>query len=190
MRSFIAIELPESIHKALAVVQSEYKETGADIRLVKPDNIHLTLKFLGDIPEAEVEKVEEVLKTVCGRYEPFEIGVCRTGIFPPKGSPRVLWAGLRNNNHLTDLQRDIEDGLADIGFKKENRRFIPHLTIGRFRSSRRKEAVDEIIRSHENDGFGEMTARSVCLMKSELRPEGARYSKISETYLKSRSEDN
>ncbi len=182
MRSFIAIELPETAKSALAELQQEFKKCGADIRWVKPENIHLTLKFLGNIDEKNVDKVVKIIKEVCNRYNMFTLEVKGIGVFPNIKSPRVLWVGI-NGGVLAELQGEIEDGMASLGFERENRKFTAHLTLGRFRSSMGKEGLLEAIKLHEKDSFGSINVKSIFLMRSDLNPAGAQHTKIAGVFL-------
>lgn len=184
MRCFIAIEVAEKVKTALAELQKELKGCNADIRWIKPENIHLTLKFLGNVDEKLLDKIKSKLKDTCNRYNGFSLEIKGMGISPDKRRPRVLWVDIRDNNSLTGLQRDIEEGMASIGFKKEDRRFSPHLTIGRFRSSAGIEALYDKIQLHKDDSFGLIDVKSVSLMESRLKPSGAEYTRIEEVFLK------
>ncbi len=184
MRCFIAINLPDAVKEILAGLQHEFKKCGADIRWVRPENIHITLKFLGDINEETAGHIVEIVEMACKEHSAFNFEIFGAGVFPDKKPPRVLWAGLRTGEVLSELQQKIEDGTASLGFKKEKRRFAPHLTLGRFKSSRGKEDLKEKIRLYENTGFGSFDTGSVCLMKSDLSPSGAKYSIIKEVFLR------
>jgi 2'-5' RNA ligase len=184
LRCFIAINLPEAVINILAGLQHEFKKCGADIRWVRPENIHLTLKFLGDTNEEAVENIANIIEMACKEYTAFNFEIFGAGIFPDKKPPRVLWVGLKTSEVLAELQRKIEDPTASLGFKKEKRRFVPHLTLGRFKSSRGKGGLKEKISLYENTGFGSFEIGSVCLMKSDLSPAGAKYSIIKEVFFR------
>lgn len=184
MRSFIAIELPEKVKSALTELQRELKQCKADIRWVKPDNIHLTLKFLGDTDEKSLDSIVEELKAACSGYKRFDLETRGVGVFPDMRAPRVLWVGISDNDSLTGLQKSIEDGLAKLGFTTEKRRFRPHLTIGRFRSFSGKEGLYDKIEGYKNLSLGLIEVKSIFLIKSELTPSGAEYTKIAVIDLK------
>lgn len=183
VRSFIAIELPKTVKSALAELQIEFKKCGTDVRWVKPDNIHLTLKFLGSIDEKNVDNIVEIIKEICNRYNMFTLEVKGIGVFPNIRSPRVLWVSINGNSVLAELQREIEDGMASLGFESESRRFTPHLTLGRFRSSIGKEGFLEAIKLHGKDSFGSINVKYISLMRSDLNPAGAQHTKITEVPL-------
>ena len=183
MRSFIAIELPETLKKALADLQQELEKCGADVRWTRPENIHLTLKFLGNIEEDKADIIAEKITGTCKGQPDFELGISGVGVFPNKRSPRVLWAGIDLNDDILALQEGIEEAMAFLGFEREKRRFSPHLTLGRFRSSRGKQALLDEMDAYMENIFGLMDVNSVLLMRSDLEQSGARYTKIAEAYL-------
>lgn len=184
MRSFIAIELHEKVKSALAALQQELKEHRTDIKWVKPDNIHLTLKFLGNIKEEKAENIIKKMEKVCCCYNPFPLEIKDIGMFHCLKSPRVLWVGTRDSGVLQRLQKDIDSEMASIGFEPEKRKFTAHLTLGRFRSRFATDRFLRTIKLHEKDRFGEVNVRFLSLMKSDLHPEGARYTRITEISLK------
>jgi 2'-5' RNA ligase len=185
LRSFIAIELPETVKKALAEFQQELGKCGADVRWIRSENIHLTLKFLGNIEEDKADIIAERLKGTCKGHSGFKVNISGTGVFPNKRSPRVLWAGISLNEEIVTLQEGIEDAMASLGFEREKRRFSPHLTLGRLRSSRGKQAVLDKMDAYRENIFGIMDVDSVLLMRSDLGPSGAKHTKIAVCDLKS-----
>jgi len=159
------------------------KQTGADVRWVKPENIHLTLKFLGDIEEDLSHEVVHVIEGTCRKFKPFTLTVRGTGVFPNARAPRVLWVGLSQDKDLTGIKHGIDAGLVPLGFAPEDRAFVPHLTIGRLRSSRGHSALlDKVARLRDNS-YGVIDVASIVLMRSDLGPQGARYTKLAETPL-------
>ena len=179
MRCFIAIELPEAVKSALSGMEEELKKSKADVRWIKPDNIHLTLKFFGNIEEKKTEKIIEIMEGICNQYAPFTIEIKGMGTFPNIKSPRVLWVGIEGNDTLKTLQEEIGNKMESIGFEREDRAFTAHLTLGRFRSSIEKEGLLKAVKLHEKDTFvGSINVQSLSLIRSDLHPEGARYTKI------------
>lgn len=183
MRSFIAIELPESVRAALAELQQELKKCGADIRWVRSENIHLTLKFLGDIEEKDVAGILEKIKGTCSSYQSIPVEIAGVGVFPNIRAPRVLWAGVESEEMLARLHLEMDKGLASLGFKQENRTFAPHLTLGRFKSFKNKAALADKLDLHKGDKFGSIEVISISLMKSVLSAAGPKYSRLAEIYL-------
>lgn len=184
MRCFIAIELPNTVKSSLVRLQDELKKCGADVRWVNPDNIHLTLKFLGSIKEELVKKILDAMKKVCGNYNSFNLAIKGIGMFPGPKSPRVLWLGIENNGTLKALQTDIDGEIAGLGFEREEREFRAHLTLGRFRSSIGKEKLFDAVDLHKKDSFGTISVSFTSLMRSDLNPDGARHTRISDAPLK------
>ncbi|MEK6528281.1 MAG: RNA 2',3'-cyclic phosphodiesterase [Nitrospirota bacterium] len=183
MRCFIAIELPDSVKSCLTRLQDELKKCKADIRWVNPGNVHLTLKFLGNIKEEMLQTISNGMKKVCSSSNPFNLEIKGIGMFPNAKSPRVLWLGVENNSFIMSLQTGIEKEMEKAGFKQEERKFKAHLTIGRFRSSSGKEDIFKAVSTHEKDSLGIINVNSMSLMKSELNPDGARHTRIAEIPL-------
>lgn len=183
LRCFIAIELPEEIRKALAEAQRELKIFGADIRWVRPENIHLTLKFLGDTQEEDIESISREISEICSGFSSFSMELAGLGIFPGTRQPKVLWAGLNGSKEIIELQKDIDSTMAHFGFKPEKRIFSPHLTLGRFRSPKNKDALLRAIASENVKKHGLFEVKTVALIKSSLTNSGSVYTKISEANL-------
>ena len=180
IRSFLAFELPEEIKGVLSRVSEELKKSPLDVRRVKTENIHLTVVFLGNVPEEHISPVSEAAEEVCQRYSPFNVSLKGAGVFGSKKRPRVLWIGLEGDmERMSCFRDDLQKGLAIFGIKQEKRRFRPHLTLGRFRKDSRADArLDEFLSSN-----GDLTS-PVCpvgelfLFRSDLNPGGAVYSKM------------
>lgn len=183
MRTFIAIDLDPELKKALQDLVLKLKRTGADIRWVNFHGMHLTLKFLGEVGQDKLPAVENVLKEAAAASSRFPLVLMGTGTFPGGKSPRVIWAGFKEDPALLSLQKAVEDGLEREGFPREEREFHPHMTLGRVKSpSRVREALVELEKYRETS-FGEMTARKVTLFESVLKPQGAEYRAVSEFEL-------
>ncbi|MFA5142747.1 MAG: RNA 2',3'-cyclic phosphodiesterase [Candidatus Omnitrophota bacterium] len=188
MRTFIAIELSEEIKDSLAQVQSHLKYAGADVKWVEKNNIHLTLKFLGEIDEKLCADVKVALDTIAKDTQPFEISLKDIGMFP-----RVIWVGLdKGAKESTELAKKIDLSLSKLGFQEETRAFTAHLTIGRVRSPKNKQALKEKAKScRERDVAGQEIfpgkvkgqeiIKSVILFRSKLTPAGPVYTKLYET---------
>ena len=175
--------MPEAVKSALSEFQQELNKCGADVRWVKPLNVHLTLKFLGEINEKDVYRIIEAVEGTCRKYTAFNLEVSGAGVFPNKRYPRVLWVGINGNGTFSALQQEIEDAMASMGFEKENRKFVPHLTLGRFRSSIGKEELLDKIELHQANKFGVIDVKTVSFMKSDLGPAGAKHTRVAEILL-------
>jgi 2'-5' RNA ligase len=184
IRSFIAIELPEKIIDAIQKVQERMRSYGFNVRWVRPQNVHLTLKFLGDINEADAEKVGRAIFESAKGFAPLALAVKGVGTFPSIKRPRVIWIGVAGQlNELIGLQKTLDGKLAAIGFPAEKRAFKGHLTLGRAKGSigpkQLLEAMAELA-GFETEPF---VADKVALFKSELKPSGAVYTKLMEASL-------
>src|SRR3990167_2243722 len=148
MRSFIAIELTNEIKDELAQIQARLKYSGADVKWVEKNNIHLTLKFLGEVSEDRTKAVVSVLDDIAKGSKPFEMTIRDIGAFPKIDYPRVVWVGLdKGASESKEITQRIEEELERSGFERESRAFSPHLTIGRVRSAKNKAALKEKILS-------------------------------------------
>ncbi len=185
IRTFIALELSDEIHRKLAQLIDDLKKgvqfTPARPKWVRPESIHMTLKFLGNIEENMVDRIAEVLKHAAAETEPFLLKVRNLGVFPDERRPRVLWVGVTNGDEETcALQKKIDEGLSPLGFDREKRPFHPHLTLARIKSLRGTAAMMGVVRSHKSRYVGECQIDRIILFRSELHPEGARYTKLAE----------
>lgn len=181
IRSFLAAELPKTILERIAQLQGELKESKVDVRWVKPENIHLTLKFFGDIEESRVDEIVETVAESVRSRSPFPLQVRGMGAFPHLKDPRVVWVGLIDERGvLAPLQKEMERRLEALGFPSEGRSFQPHLTIGRLKSSRGKDELIWRIERHLDDPFGTFEVDKVVLFRSDLRPTGPIYTSLRE----------
>ncbi|HVG21910.1 MAG TPA: RNA 2',3'-cyclic phosphodiesterase [Blastocatellia bacterium] len=175
VRAFICVEVPEATKARIRSLQDGLRRADAQVSWVKPSNVHLTIKFLGDVPAAKVETVRLAVERAASPIRGFEIEVGGAGCFPSPRSPRVLWVGLAGiPESLKQLHAAIEDELAREGFPRESKRFSPHLTIGRIRGPKgaSRVAEDLIAAGFEPETF---RAREVVVMRSDLNPEGSVY---------------
>ena len=184
LRTFIAIELGPQVQKTLGAVQEQLRKADADIRWVKPGNIHLTLKFLGEISVKKIKAVSESFPSIFSAFHAFDIAVPHLGVFPGKGNPRVLWAGIEQGAaQATAIAQAVEDYLAKLGFPKERKEFVPHITLGRVRSKRNLPALQAAL----NDFVFPQPCRgrvsAVTLFKSTLTPQGSIYEPLIEARL-------
>ncbi|MHC4438370.1 MAG: RNA 2',3'-cyclic phosphodiesterase [Planctomycetota bacterium] len=179
MRCFIAINIDEQIRKALARLQNELQGKAdikrSDAKWVNPENIHLTLKFLGEIKDEQVVEVCNITGDVAGRHESFELGVESVGHFGGR-SARVLWVGTGQNcEKLLQLQQDLEQQLDLAGWPREARKFSGHLTLCRIRNARAGIKLARMISEYKDFKLGTMPADSVSVYQSQLTPQGPIY---------------
>ncbi len=185
MRCFIAIVLPETVQKKIAELQDELRRCGLKFKWVAPENIHLTLKFLGEITNEQANEVASVLETTAAATEAFDLSIEGIGQFPPKGTPRVVWLGAQGDTDpLAELESRIREGLDRAGIPYDKKPFHPHLTIARVdRGFRGPLRVSDKLRAFKAGG---MNAARVELIKSDLQPTGAVYTSLSHADLQPR----
>ena len=187
MRAFIAIKLPQNIQQTISKIQSEIKASGADIKWVPPANIHLTLKFLGDIDEQTKNAVIESMQQISADTPQFMIKTGVTGTFPEKGEPRVIWLGLAaGDEETTNIAHQLENALQFCDIAKETHEFSSHITIGRVRSSRKMHKLVESLTELEEKKQiqKEFKAEKITLFMSTLTPAGPIYEVLYETILR------
>ena len=178
VRCFVAVEVEDAdILDAIGRVQAGLMGTGADLKAVERENIHLTMKFLGDVREG---LLPEVAKAISGTsFRPFRMALRGVGVFPSLRKPRVVWAGITEGvEELSAIFRDMEPKLVELDFKPESRPFSPHITIARVRSGRNRDRLIEEVKALEDTDFGGFEARHVKLKKSVLTPRGPVYTDL------------
>jgi len=186
-RAFIAIDLPETVRLFLAEVQKALKSYGLSIKWIRPQNIHLTLKFLGDTDTALTAKIAAAMTSAAMSCPGVSLAAKNIGVFPDLKRPRVIWAGVNGQIEvLENLHRALDDHLADLGFPRDRRTFNAHLTLGRVKgkivSDRMKAAIDGS-KEFESKPF---EADRIVLFKSELRPAGAVYTQVHQVLFSGR----
>ena len=175
IRTFIAVEIPESIKSRIERLQKPLRQIGTKVSWTNASNVHLTLKFLGGVEASRIERVSKAIERAARGTAPFEVEIGGTGCFPSPRSPRVLWVGLPDvPEALKQLYSNIETELDREGFPREKRRFSPHLTIGRIRAQHNATTVAEalIASGFEPEAF---KATEVIVMRSDLKPTGSIY---------------
>ena len=184
IRAFLAIELDDTVKAALSgIVDGLRRAEIGGLRLVEPDGVHLTLKFLGDMLETQVEPISSAVREAVDSIEPFVMLIGDPGVFPSRRRPRVLWVGLDGDlPHMTMLHQRLEDALVPLGFERESRLFRPHLTLGRLRErasdADRSRAAEALLSSDAARGTP-VAVEAVSLMRSVLLPTGAEYGRLS-----------
>ncbi len=188
IRSFVAIELPDVLKFKLGELQVRLKSSG-DFRVkwVNPQAIHLTLKFLGDVASNRLELVTEALEEAGRGVPPFRLQVGGLGVFPNPNRVQVAWVGMSGQiDELTRLQKSVDLNLAKLGFSPESRPFVAHLTLARVReqmSQAERQRFSELITSTSFEA-GEIEVHALSLIRSQLAPQGAVYTRISSVILK------
>jgi 2'-5' RNA ligase len=179
IRAFIAIELPETIKSSIETIQARLKSLELPLRWVRVENIHLTMKFLGEIEEIEIGSIESALQDSVKMQAPLMLSAKGVGVFPGIRRPRILWVGIHDHETgLAGLQKSIEKQLHRIGYSKEGRPFKGHLTIGRAKGyvdeRKLKEALDSFL-AFESSPF---TVTEFFMFRSVLKPGGPEYTKL------------
>ena len=176
MRAFVAVFPPPETQEALADAARGLPVVGK-VRLTPPANIHLTLKFLGDVSQEDLGRLAEALEPVRERHEPFEAGISGFGAFPSPRRARILWAGIGEGAaELRALARDVEESLEPLGFEREDRTYVPHLTLGRARG--RPVALETVETVESPSLVPEFFVRHAELVESVLGGAGAAYSTL------------
>jgi len=188
MRAFIAIGLPKEIEDYLGKLEDKLKSTQADVKWVKPENIHLTLKFLGERDDKKVEQIKGALDEVSADNNAFRIHIGSLGGFPNLNSPRVIWVGIdQGESETKKIAQGLEEKIAKLGIPKEERPFSSHITIGRTRSNKNREKLVQELKLQMNEFGGqnlEFSVTKITLYKSTLTPTGPIYEILKEANLK------
>jgi len=184
IRSFIAMELPEEAKKGLARLRKELeRDEHRFVKWVDPGGIHLTLKFLGSIPSKRVTEITEAMGKAAQGISPFHLEISGLGAFPSLRQARVFWVGIGGElDKLSRLQQNIDSALAALGFAKEERSFVPHLTLARIRqgaSPLERKSFGDIVGSTFFEDKYHVEVEAISLMRSQLTPAGAIYTCLS-----------
>ncbi len=176
-RGFIAIEVP--VTDQILRFQEDIKKTTAQVKLVEPENIHITLKFLGDTPINQIEAIESIIKNAISSTKKHTIKLKGTGVFPNENYIKVIWIGIKDTNLIAQITESINTQCSTIGFQKDKRGFSAHLTIGRLKSSTGKEQIVDLLNSYKDTLFSEIVVNEIHLKKSTLTPKGPIYETLS-----------
>jgi 2'-5' RNA ligase len=187
VRTFVAIELPAEVrHRACQLIESLRRSSETDVRWVTPEQLHWTLKFLGDIDLLEIPEICRRLSKAVAPLAPFDVGARGAGAFPDALHPRTVWIGVREGlEPMIALHAAVEDVLADLGFRQEQRRFRPHITLGRIRNSATGDRQEFAERLQEYAGFdaGISSVFEVTIFSSQSGPHGPIYEPLGHAEL-------
>ncbi|HOW34842.1 MAG TPA: RNA 2',3'-cyclic phosphodiesterase [Candidatus Omnitrophota bacterium] len=176
LRLFIAIELDPSVREAIGIIQDHLRKSGADVKWVKPDDIHLTLKFLGDTPTDIVDKIANAMQESVQSVKKFLIEITGLGAFPKISSPRIIWVGIENGRkEVKQIAASLEEKLETLGIKKEEREFSAHITVGRTRSPQNIFALSKILKEFKSTAPITQEVSHITLIKSTLTAQGPVY---------------
>jgi RNA 2',3'-cyclic 3'-phosphodiesterase len=184
LRAFIAIALPPQVLLAAGNVQKKLIAAGIRLKWVRPENMHLTLRFLGDIDRRQLPELEAAIGTAAKAAAPFALNAKRIGVFPNLRAPRVVWMGFEGAlDSLLQIYQRLAETLHPLGFPPESRAFTGHLTLGRVADRISAPVLQEAVSTAEQIESGIFTVDRICLIKSDLRPTGAVYTRLAEIFL-------
>ncbi len=177
MRLFVALQISEEIRAGIATLSHELKPLDDSWKWTQAENLHVTLKFLGEMPSDKLERVKETLRHVPAEW-PIEVEFSGLGFFPSERHPRVLWVGMKAPRSFPALATVIDDALARLGVPKEEREFTPHLTLARNKSGKISLKLREAIAKHSATEFGTMKTSAFHLIESKLKSIGPEYTTL------------
>ncbi|MCC6126531.1 MAG: RNA 2',3'-cyclic phosphodiesterase [Pirellulales bacterium] len=186
LRTFIAVEISAAARKKAAELIEILRAAGADVKWVEPHNLHLTLQFLGDVPETAIADVCNAVKRGAAEVEPFDLEIFGAGAFPNVGKPRTVWLGAKEGaEKMADLHDCAALALAELGFQDEDRRFQTHLTIGRVKSMKNVSLLTPLLRRYADFSAGKISVDRVIVFSSRLERGGPIYEKLAAAPLHS-----
>lgn len=175
MRAFLAIEIEDYIKDRINETQEIIKNTdSARINYVNSENIHLTIKFFGDIDDKKQAQISDIVKETISDYKEYKLKLVNVGAFRNINNPRVIWVGIKDDNTTVDLIKELDMKFSSIGFDKE-RNYTPHITIGRVKNINDKRSLTDTLKKLNREYFGKMQVKELCLKSSILTPEGPIY---------------
>ncbi len=177
MRAFIAIDLNDEVREGLVRAQERIGNKAAKIKFVEPENLHVTLKFLGEIDETTAEEVKKALAGIAKKHRKHRVRVKGIGTFPNPNYVRVIWAGIENDGGIKAIAADVEREMRRLGFKKE-KDFVAHVTLGRVKFVRDRLELAMALKRLANEDFGEFEVNAIELKKSTLTPKGPIYETV------------
>jgi 2'-5' RNA ligase len=184
IRSFIAVELPAPAEASIGRLQEQLRGRLPELRWVRPGNIHLTLRFLGEVAPAAVSDIHRVLQEAARPAVPMTLRGQGIGVFPGIRKARVLWVGVQGDlAPLARLQERIEKGLEELGWPREGRPFRAHLTLGRFKGPADGSRLQRVLMEFENYAFDPFSVTQIVLFRSDLKSGGAVYTKLEQVRL-------
>jgi len=175
MRLFTAIDI--GALDGLVAAEGELEQTGARLKMVEPEIIHCTLKFLGEVEEHLIPAITEAMQRAVANVGPFTTTVRGMGVFPSPDYIKVIWVGLEGGP-VSVIAQNLEEELQGCGFTKEKRPFTPHATLARVKGAQGKDRLQEVVQRHRDTVFGQVSVDSICLKKSELLPQGPVYTTL------------
>lgn len=180
IRAFIAVEIDPQTKQKISDLISSLKKSEADVKWINEEQMHLTLKFLGNIEQNKVQEISNALKSIADNFKPFSISLSNIGGFPNLNHPRVIWLGIdKGADTVKTLAEKIESGLEKLGFRKESREFKAHLTLGRIRSSKNMPNLTKLLKETTFSSENDVNITELILFQSALTSKGATYTVLS-----------
>jgi RNA 2',3'-cyclic 3'-phosphodiesterase len=177
VRLFVALEIPSAVRENLATLIASLRAITKEPRWVRPENLHVTLKFLGEVQEAKLDAIRKALGEIHSE-QAVTLDFHGVGFFPNEKHPRVFWAGIKASANLKTLATDTEGAIEKCGIPEEKREFSPHLTLARFERPRFPEALSKAIAENKEREFGSLRTTEFHLIQSRLKPSGAEYTTL------------
>ncbi|MCX8044682.1 MAG: RNA 2',3'-cyclic phosphodiesterase [Desulfobacterota bacterium] len=186
LRTFIALDIPDWVRGQVGRLQQHLMRCCQGVRWVKPEHMHLTLKFLGPTRPEQIDRIKTLLIETVRGVAPFVFDIAGLGAFPNTKNPKVIWAGIAADEHLVSFQARLETGLEKLGFQKEKRTFSPHLTLGRVRDGAHRKDIGTSIERHAGETIGRVETSRIVLFRSDLTPSGPVYSVLADVHVPKR----
>src|SRR5712692_9187014 len=184
IRTFIAVDLDKTVRNRTVALQETLKESGTEVKWVEPENLHVSLLFLGEVDEREVADVCRIVSETTQQHSSFTMNVETAGCFPHARRPRVLWVGVgAGKQELCAIHDSLEIALLDLGFRREDRKYSPHITLGRVKSDRSTDNLASALAQQAGWKGGEIQVSEVLVMGSKLTPQGPEYTVLSRAKL-------
>lgn len=180
-RAFVAADIKPD--QRLIDILTDLRRSGADLKVVRPELLHMTLKFLGDTEEDLVDRITSKIEVAVRDVRPFEVRLVGMGAFPSLSNIKVVWVGMEDSGNLAQIAQRLDGSLGELGFEPDKRGFKPHLTVARAKGSSRMGAVQNILKEKAASDFGTYNVGSIRLKKSVLGFQGPTYSDVREVRL-------
>ena len=178
MRLFIGVDLSQELKEKASLLLKEIEKADADIKFTSPENLHFNLKFIGDTEEKRIDEIKKALNDVSSKTKAFKITIDKIGVFPSWDYIKIIWIGMKEGSEdMKRLAELTDSSLHEIGFEKDGRKFVPHLTLGRVKSKRNKEKLASLLKILKSD-IGSMEVSEIILYESVLGAEGPTYKKL------------
>lgn len=175
-RAFIAIDI-EVTNKIKDIIK-DLEKSDANLKIVEPEKMHITLKFLGDTEEKQVKNIKTIIENIVENIDPFKVKLKDTGVFPNENYMRIIWIGLKNYDKIVEIANKLDNEISKLGFKKEKRKFSPHVTIARVRSGKNKEKLLQILNRYKDIDFLDLEIKDIKIKKSVLTKKGPIYTNL------------